>query len=134
MSKQRGEKESPWKVNKCKLADFTVGAEGSNIITVAIQLKDCRGNAVAERVSLPFFLSDDANGDSIVATGVTSLAAGTDGVFINDGVSAKSGRLVTEADGQADLAIEFTGGAKTLYLVLIMPDGSLVPSDAIVFA
>jgi hypothetical protein len=114
-------------------AAFSIGTETSNIITVGIQLQTANGEDIEERAHVGFFLSDDANGDSVVATGVTSLAAGTDGHY-RAGVSNKSGRLVSESDGDIDLAIEYTSGAKTVYLVLEMPDGSLVVSSAITFA
>lgn len=114
-------------------AEFTIGDESSNIITAGIQLQTAEHQDIAERAHVRFYLSDDANGDSVIATGVTSLAAGTDGHY-RALVAAKSGILVSEADGDIDLAIEFTGGAKTVYLVLEMPDGSLLVSDAITFA
>ena len=114
-------------------ATFTLDTESSNEITVAIQMLDPNGEACGQRVSVPFYLSDDANGDSILAVAVTTLAAGTDGIYMED-VAGKAGRIVSEADGDMDLSITFTGGAKTVYVVLVMPDGSLVVSGAVVFA
>ena len=42
--------------------------------------------------------------------------------------------LVIEADGDIDITIGDASGAATYYLVLVMPSGELVVSDAITFA
>lgn len=111
---------------------FSIGVEGSNTIIVAVQLK--RGlSDIAVRARCRMFLSDDANGDSIIAVAVTALAAGTDGWY-EAITAAKSGHFTSEADGDIDVSINFTGGAKTVYLGVEMPDGAIRMSNAIVFA
>lgn len=114
-------------------ADITVGTEAGNVINVAIQLEDAAGAAIATRASVYAYLSDDANGDSLIAT-VTSgaVAIGTDGLA-NVIEAKKQFRLTSESDGDIDINITESGG-KTLYLVLVMPNGSLVVSPAITFA
>lgn len=122
-------------------AEITVGAEATNVINVAIQLKDAKGNDVAHRRAIMAYLSDDANGDSIVATEpATSVAIGTDGLLIpvltgsaGSELAKSIFQLVSESDGDIDIDITETG-ADTFYLVLIMPNGRLVVSDAITFA
>jgi hypothetical protein len=47
-------------------------------------------------------------------------------------VTGKTFLLVSEADGDIDLAIG-EAGAGTWYLVLVLPNGKLVVSDAITF-
>lgn len=113
-------------------ASFVIGAEAANAITVAIQLKDGLKD-VAQRVALTAYLSADANGDSLTSLATPTFAAGTDGVVATL-VSGKVVQLVSEADGDIDLVITYTTGAGTVYLVLIMPDGSLKVSNAITFA
>lgn len=64
-------------------ATFVIGAEGGNVINVAIQLQD--GNAVdlAVRGSLLSYLSNDANGDSLATTAPSGgVVIGTDGLAI----------------------------------------------------
>lgn len=113
---------------------LTVGAEAGNAITVAIQLKDANSADLAVRSSLFAYLSDDANGDSIVATAPDGgVAAGTDGVLIPV-VADKAFHLVSEADGDIDVAITHAAGAKTVYLILVLPNGKLKASGAITFA
>lgn len=114
-------------------ASFSIGTEsGGDVINVAVQLKDGAGDDIATRAAVWFYLSSDANGDTVVAA-TQALAIGSDGVCI-EAVSNSAGILISEADGDIDLNI--TGhdtNAETYYLVLIMPSGRLVVSDAIVF-
>lgn len=64
-------------------ASFVIGAEGGNVINVAVQLKDGNGADLAVRGKVRAYLSDDANGDSVTATAPDGgIAIGTDGVFI----------------------------------------------------
>jgi hypothetical protein len=113
---------------------FVIGAEAGNVINVAVQLKDSAAVDLAVRGAVVAYLSDDANGDSVAAAAPDGgVAIGADGVAIPL-VADKAFQLVSEADGNIDLDITHAAGAKTLYLVLVMPDGRLVASDAITFA
>lgn len=118
--------------NQVASASFTIGTETANAITVNIQLKDAAGADMATRSSVGFYLSADANGDS-TAVAATSLAAGTDGVM-QEFISNSVGRLISEADGDIDVVIGDASGAATYYLILVMPNGSLVASSVITFA
>lgn len=116
-------------------ASFVVGAEAANTINVAIQLKDDKtGLDLAARAAAGMYLSDDADGDSIAATAPSgAVAIGTDGILHDTGGGSKKVfLLVSEADGDIDVNIT-EAGAKTFYLVLVMPNGRLVPSGAITF-
>ena len=114
-------------------ATFTIGAEAANVINVGIQLTDANDDDVAVRSTLYAYLSDDANGDSIVATAPDGgVAIGTDGLA--DPVTAnKSFMLTSESDGDIDINIT-EAGTKTAYLVLVLPNGKRVVSDAITHA
>jgi hypothetical protein len=116
-------------------ASFVVGAEGSNAINVAIQLKDADGADLAVRGSVRAYLSDDATGDSVIATATSgTVAIGTDGLLIDTGnVAKKCFQLTSESDGDIDITIT-EAGVKTLYLILVMPNGKLKASGAITFA
>jgi len=115
-------------------AVITVAAEDTDVVNVAIQLVDrLNGNEIGERVSIFAYLSDDANGDSIAATAPDGgVAIGTDGLLIPD-VTSKSFRLISEADGDIDVDVT-ESGTDTFYLILVMPDGKLIPSGALTFA
>jgi len=114
-------------------ATFVVGADAGTTVTVNIQLVDGAGAATAVRGSVFAYLSDDANGDSIVASAPSGgWAAGTDGVLIPV-VAGKAAQLVSEADGDIDVVIT-EAGTKNCYLILVMPTGKLVASTVIAFA
>lgn len=126
-------KGNPFNMGAGQLASFTIGTEATDAINVAIQLKNAKAQALAVRTSVFAYLSDDANGDSVVATAPDGgWAIGTDGLM-HSVTSGKAAIFVTEADGQFDVTITHAG-AKTCYLVLVMPDGKLVVSGAITFA
>lgn len=113
--------------------DFVIGTEAANVINVAAQLKDGL-QALGQRVHLSYYLSDDANGDGVAGTAPdTSVTIGTDGNIISEITDDKHGVLVTNATGQFDLDIEETG-VDTWYLIVCLPDGSIVASTAITFA
>lgn len=111
-------------------ATITVGADSGTVVNVAIQLTDFRGSDLATRACLFAYLSDDANGDTVGTAHSTSPAIGSDGL-LQVVVTDLSFFLTCESDG--DIDIDFTDSAgQTIYLVLVMPDGRLVVSDAIV--
>lgn len=113
-------------------ASITVGADAGTTVAVTIQVKYDKSQADTVRRSLFAYLSDDANGDSIVATAPSGgWAIGTDGLLIPI-VAGKAAMLVSESDGDIDLVIT-EAGAKTLYLILVMPNGRLVASGVITF-
>ncbi|MFB0515162.1 MAG: hypothetical protein ACETWG_00985, partial [Candidatus Neomarinimicrobiota bacterium] len=112
---------------------FDIGAEAGNVINVGIQLKDSAAADLAVRGALFAYLSDDANGDSIAGTAPDGgVAIGTDGLAIPL-VAGKAFQLVSEADGDIDINIT-ESGIDTWYLILVMPNGKLVASNAITFA
>jgi len=114
-------------------ATMVVGSESSNTINVTIQLTDQNGDDLAVRASVLAYLSDDANGDSIAATAPDGgWAIGTDGLLIPV-VASKAAQLVSESDGDIDVTIT-ESGADTWYLIVLLPDGTLVASGAITFA
>lgn len=115
-------------------ATCTVGAEAANVINVAIQLTDAQGNDLDEVGTVFAFLSDASTGIGISGTApVTSVAIGTDGAIIKEHTTKLAWTLQSEADGDIDLDITETG-ADTWYLVIVLPDGTSVVSDAITFA
>jgi len=116
------------------LADavITVGAEAGGAIAVGIQLQDASGVDLEHSAGIMAYISDNDDGSSVTATAPTSTAIGTDGLAIPI-VTGKTFLLVSEADGDIDLAIG-EPSAGTWYLVLVLPNGKLVVSDAITFA
>lgn len=118
--------------NTAKDASITIGTESTNIINVAIQLKDSGSTDLAVRGTVFAYISDDANGDTVAATAPDTVAIGTDGLAIPL-VAGKCFMLTSEADGDIDLNIT-EDAVDTFYLVLVMPSGKRVISGAITFA
>jgi len=111
----------------------TVGAEATNVIDVAVQLKDAEGKNLSEVAVLDFYLADDAAGatpSTVAPTG--GVAAGAAGAII-ESVADLSGKLVTDANGVVNVALTDVG-TPTFYLVLVLPTGGLAISGAITFA
>ena len=128
-----------WEARDVGGASFAIGTEGTNAITTSIQLLDTEGRAMQKRCSLRGYISSDANGDVIEAVSATlTITLGTDGVIMLGGAANVVGhhdfQIVSESDGDMDLIITQTSGADTHYIVLILPNGDLVVSPAIVFA
>jgi hypothetical protein len=116
-------------------ATITIGAEntGAGTIAVSIQFLDAIGNEVEQRVAVDAYLSNDANGDSLITTAPSSgVAIGTDGLAIVQ-VTGKAWKFVSEADGDLDIVLT-EASTLTCYLILCMPDGRLKASEAITFA
>jgi hypothetical protein len=119
-------------------AEITVtnGAAGATAgtDTVAIQFNGANGEAIAEAVCVPWYLSTDSAGQALAtdSTDVTTWAIGTDGTLVEIGANVY-GLLISEADGDVDIAAVIPTG-KTVYLNLVMPSGRLITSDAITYA
>lgn len=117
----------------CHGVTYTVGTEAGDVIGVACQFTDLDGDDMASRVVVTQWLSTDTTGE-VVEAAATTLAAGTDGAIITEHVTDGVWQAITEADGDLDIDIGNAGGADTLYLNTLLPNGKVVQSAAIVFA
>ena len=114
-------------------ATFSIGAEAANAITVSVQLLDAAGNELTESAAVVWYWANDAAGmtpTTVAHDGGT--AAGTDGALI-EWADNLSGLAISEADGDIDI-VATDAGAFTTYLVLVMPNGKLMISDAVTHA
>lgn len=124
--------KSPWQGSHINGASFTIGDETNDVINVVIQLKDGTANQSGIR-HIQAYLSDNDDGSTIAGTAPDGgVAIGSEGLAIPL-IAGKAFTLVTNADGEVDLDIE-ESGADTWYLVLLLPDGSILVSDALTFA
>jgi hypothetical protein len=112
--------------------EFTVGAEATDVINVALQVVDAQGMALALQLALLAWLSDTA-GAALTATAPSAgTAIGTDGTIIVEHTAETLMELLTDADGVLDLDIG-EAGADTWYLNVRLPGGAIVSSPAIAF-
>lgn len=123
--------KSPYLVNYVDDVSFTIGAEATNAITVNCQFKDVNGDDLAIRVGVQAYIASDATGDTIAAAASGGIAGGTDGALLQL-VTGRVFFAVSEADGDLDVVIT-DSTARTVYLVIVLPDGRLKVSSAITF-
>jgi hypothetical protein len=114
---------------------FTIGAEATNAITVAVQLngpdpsQDLQGVGVVE-----MWLSDASTGVGLTGTAPSGgVAAGTDGEIFIEHVANKHWTVQSEVDGDIDIVLTDTG-TPTFYLAVKLPNGTIKVSTAITFA
>ena len=123
--------------NKVASVAFTVGAEAADVINVALQLRGegaggAQGGDVNEPITLDAYISDDVNGATLAAAHSGGAAIGTDGLMIET-TANQVFKLTCETDGDVD--IDFTEvGAKTAYLIVVLPNGDHAVSGAITHA
>lgn len=125
------ENESPYKGNAIGNVTFSVGAEATNVITVAAQLKGQDLLDLAVRGYVYWYLSSDASGDVLASAASGGVTNGTDGI-VKTSVTGISGFAVSESDGDIDFAIT-DSTARTVYLNVVLPNGLIVTSGAITF-
>lgn len=119
---------------QAETATITVGEEDTDVINVAVQLKDANGTAVAATQVVQAFLSDDSAGADIATTAPDGgTAAGTNGFILVEDVAEKLFTIETKSDGSFDIDITESGTA-TWYLVVVLPNGKVSVSGAITFA
>lgn len=116
-------------------ASFTIGAENTNAINVAVQLKSDKSQlAITSRRHVRVYLSGVNTGASVVGTAPNGgTVIGTNGVIAVSLTANKVFDIVTDASGRFDLTLT-DSGTPTFYMVVVMPNGRLVISGAITFA
>jgi len=116
-----------------KDATIVVTQSSTTTFAAAVQLLGSNGKDLTFAAAVDWYLSTQSDGSDLAAdsTDITSLAISGDGLCIEHDANV-AGKLVSEDDGDINLAIVVPSG-KTVYLVLVMPDGSLVISDAMTY-
>ena len=114
-------------------ATVTAGATHTDTIATTIQLKDWNGDDLTEPACVWAYLASDADGLNMNATALTTeMSIGTDG-SIAVILANVAYLLVSEADGDIDVTMGYTTGAKNFYLVVVLPTGKRVVSDVLAF-
>lgn len=113
-------------------ATVALGVEAANVIEATIQLLDRRGANLGKAARLAYYLSDDDAGLTPSTVGPSVGISATTGA-IEEATASLSGWLYPTAAGAVVLDIE-EAGVLTRYLNLVMPDGRIVTSAAIIWA
>lgn len=112
----------------------TPTTESSDARTISLQLTDRAGRDTVGPKVVWVYLSLNATGVDVVSSAASSaLAAGTDGSVFFAGTTGKCTMFQSEADGDLDVVITDTA-VRTLYLCVVLADGSVAVSPAIAFA
>jgi hypothetical protein len=120
--------------NQFGLTNFLVGAKSGNVINVAVQLQDARGQTLRSLAHAKCYLSDNSDGSTLTATASTSpFAIGVNGVLLDITTTGKVFSVVSNASGQFDVNITQTAGGTNQYLVVIHPAGGITVSPIIAF-
>lgn len=123
--------QAPYAINLIHGATFVIGAEATNAITVAVQLQNQQLNNLGYRGFVHWYLTSDVTGDTLATAASGGVAGGTNGV-VKQVVTGIYGFAVSEAAGTIDIVVT-DSSARTVYLNVVMPDGSIVVSPAITF-
>lgn len=94
---------------------FTVGEEASDVINVAVQLKDAKGANVAAKTVVRAWLSDTSGAALSASAPSGTVVIGTNGVIIASLTAKTHLIIITNATGQFDLNIT-EAGAKSYHL------------------
>jgi hypothetical protein len=124
--------KSPWADSEVGNATFTVGAEAGNARAVAVQLKDANGGNPAKRLVVTAYVSDAATGAGVAAAAPDGGAAVSVGALLAAVVAGKVLKLISSATGAFTVTLT-ESTAKTFYLCVILPDGTVKVSPAVAF-
>lgn len=112
---------------------FTIGAEGSDAINVAMQFTDHDGDDMAVPCQALVYTSSDSAGQALRNPPATDTTVGTDGTILVTHGTRNVKLCVSEADGDLDLTITDASGAQTYYLNVCF-GGRIFTSSVITFA
>lgn len=113
-------------------AVITVGAESTGVFPVAVQLKGPSGKDLKHSAAIYGYLSKNADGSTICVdatdTDALGIVSAGDGLYV-ECLADLAGYFISEDDGDIDIEVDVIN-TKTAYLVLVMPNGRLVISSA----
>lgn len=105
----------------------------SHSMKVTVALLDYLGNALTQSVGVTCYLSNDAAGLVACTTTLTNEATCVTNGYINTIETTKLvWNVTTSPTGLFDLTFAYTG-ANTIYLNIILPNGTVLHSGAILF-
>ena len=112
-------------------ATFTIADQSGETRLVTIQFKDWAGNNLTVPVSVLCYTASDATGLTPTALEDEELLEAAYGK-LQTIVTKTLYQLISTAAGKADVTVT-ENGTDTYYLVLVLPNGKLVVSDALTF-
>jgi hypothetical protein len=123
---------NPYRSSLWDKIGVSLTAETANARTATITFQDVNGRPVNERVHAEFYLTTNLTTLAPGAAASSDFAAGANGAYLVT-AAGRSGIVVSNASGVVDLVITDTA-VRTVYLVMLRPDGGIAVSPAIAFA
>ena len=108
------------------------GVPGANQMTATIQLK-INGSDVDHRTVCAYWLSSDANGDTLAGDPGTT-AIGTDGTILVEATDDIVGFVVSEADGDIDFVVSHSSTSGFYINLAPLGSGRVFTSPILQFA
>ncbi len=112
---------------------ITVGVESGNEIYVSLTMRDRVGLDLVAPRAVQAWLSDNADGSGVATTPPTTITADT-GLIVDPAGTLKAFTLVSDSSGLMEMTFAHSSNIAPLYLAVVLPDGSLLVSEAIDFA
>lgn len=115
--------------------EFTIGAEDTNVVNVAIQVQIGDDQDIDNFVSLLVWLTDTQGADVAVSSGAPDggIAVGATGVILVELTADLLALAVTDVNGNLEIDVTETGTA-TWYMNVGLPGGGVAVSEAITLA
>ncbi len=111
--------------------EFTVGAQATDTITVAVQLKDENGANLSSVACVKAFLTTTSAGTVFATAPATSTLVGANGGVMAETVATFSDiTLLTNATGRVDVALT-DDTTRNAYLNVVLPNGVIKRSPVI---
>lgn len=127
-------KNSPFYSNQFDGVTFSIGTEtGGNVISVTVTVQGVDKLNLGAKTVFDCWLSDSATTLAYNASAPSGGVAAGSNTVVNAIVAGKRFEVVTHTNGVAVIAIT-EATAKTFYLVVKFPDGTVKVSPAITFA
>lgn len=124
-------KKSPYASALVGGAGFTVGDQDGDAITVNVQLKGQGFKNLARVGHVGWYLSAQDDGSDLAAAASGGVAAGDNGVVVSE-VTGRKGTAVCSDTGEIDFVIT-DNTTRSVYLCILLPDGSVKVSDEVAF-
>jgi hypothetical protein len=118
--------------HEAMLPSITAGADAGTTVDVVIQLKDMRGNNLAEVGEAEVWLSDAAKGAVVASAPSGGWALQASSVLLLSLVTNKHGLWLSHTDGKISIRIT-EAGAKTLYVNVRQAGDHRIVSSVVTF-
>ena len=109
-------------LNSASTFSIALAAGASNTMTVTIQARNGKGDAIASVIPVNFWMADAATGIGLTAQAYSGNVTATSGAFLTALTAKKQFSAVTNASGVLVFTIVDTAKPATQYVVIEAPN------------